>query len=137
MTLKPNRRNPQGYFKDILETSRQSSEPFASVTQTTYPAKVEAIDDPLDSNRIKVRIPAVDAEIRTSDLPWCYPAMPTHFHSTPRVGEHVIIILSNPWNPGTGRYYLGPILAGDILDDQPYSESLEGLGMVKPEEENG
>lgn len=67
------------------------------------------VDDDVDGGRIRVRMHPDDAEKLDSELPWAFPLMPKIFYNLPKVGEAVLVFLSD-WNNGNSqRYFVGPI----------------------------
>lgn len=72
--------------------------------------QVESISDDTDGGRIKARI-IDDGKIATSDIPYAFPLLPKVFHVKPKVGECVLVILNNPNNQYSDRFYIGPIIS--------------------------
>jgi hypothetical protein len=85
-----------------------------------YPAKVRDVEDFANQGRIKVEIisinettgeeqPGKDNNTPLSKLPLCLPLLPDFLHSAPQLGEMVFIILDNPSDLSSNRYWVGPI----------------------------
>lgn len=132
MSPRVNKLNPAEHFRSILDSELKSKESTANVTRILYNAKVIENSDPENSSRIKVRIYSVDAGISDENLPWCIPFFPSHFQTIPKIGEHVLIIVANPWNPSVGRYYTGPVFSSGNSEEE-YSDTLSGLRLVNNE----
>lgn len=79
-------------------------------SKVIYVGNVISITDDLDSNRIKVRIPELDNNINNIDLPYCYNIFGQSFKNLPKIGEAVIIIVSDPRKPYNDRLWLSPII---------------------------
>jgi hypothetical protein len=82
--------------------------------------EVISIDDPYDAGRIKVRLNPEDKVLENENLPYAIPLLPKMFYVMPKVGEGVLVILSQT-NDGTSqRYYIGPIISQwDFLFNNP------------------
>lgn len=81
---------------------------------------VESVEDSADGLRIKARL-SQDGRISTNDLPYSYPLLPKTFRTVPKVGEGVLIFLSEISNNFSNRYYIGPIISQDQkLEYDPY-----------------
>ena len=75
-------------------------------------AQVESVEDDADGLRIKARL-SQDGMKTTSELPYSYPLLPKTFRIVPKVGEGVLIFLSELGNNDSNRYYIGPIISQD------------------------
>ena len=73
---------------------------------------VESVEDDADGLRIKARL-AQDGRVDISNLPYSYPLLPKTFRTIPKVGEGVLIFLSELGNNNSNRYYIGPIISQD------------------------
>ena len=85
-------------------------------------AQVESVEDDADGLRIKARL-SQDGLQTTSELPYAYPLLPKTFRTVPKVGEGVLIFLSELGNNNSNRYYIGPIISQDqklIYDQYDY-----------------
>lgn len=83
--------------------------------------QVESIDDTLDGGRIKVRL-TEDKDKPLSELSYAFPINPKMFHCVPNVGEGVLVIESQIGNPGSQKYYLGPIVSQmQEVSNAPYN----------------
>lgn len=78
-------------------------------SKVIYVGNVISIIDDLDSNRIKVRIPELDNNINDIDLPYCYNIFGQSFKNLPKIGEGVIIIVTDPKKPYNDRLWVSPI----------------------------
>lgn len=122
---------------NYLENSLVHSSTNQNAGRDTVAAKVVDIinhaivvsnEDKLGNGRIKVRIFNIDSpEIPDLDLPWAYPMMPSFSRTIPKIGEHVIVIFTNPWNWGSTRYYLGPMQSGETISGEDYLTSAKNL----------
>lgn len=101
-----------------------------------YPAKVVNSSDPSGQNRLQVRIVDVaidgkqkggrDAHATDSQLPWCMPLVPEFFHVRPQVDEMVWVILENPYDNSSTRYWSGPIISSQYkLKFQKWDEAIK------------
>lgn len=113
-------------------------------------AQVESVEDDADGLRIKARL-SQDGMRTTKELPYAYPLLPKTFRTVPKVGEGVLIFLSEIANIDSNRYYIGPIISQDQklnYDSYDYGRGtsisllqggeLEPLGKLsKYEETNG
>ena len=73
---------------------------------------VESVEDDAGGLRIKARL-AQDGDQDVSKLPYSFPLLPKTFRTVPKVGEGVLVILSELGNNDSNRYYLGPIISQD------------------------
>ncbi len=110
--------------------------PGNNSSRNLYPAKVESIEDPLGQNRIKARIVTLDNEGKIiggkdrdklpENLVYCIPLLPEFFHVRPLVGEMVFVILENPSDDSSPRYWIGPIISSQLkLKRQSYEEAVK------------
>lgn len=67
--------------------------------------------DDTDGERIKVRLSPEDDKRLDSDLPFAYPLLPKHLHIKPKIGEFVLVILTDVGDGYSNRYYIGPIIS--------------------------
>lgn len=84
-----------------------------------YPAKVKDVEDFANQGRIKAEIinvddngeeiPGKDNNTPLSKLPICLPLIPDFLHSAPQIGEMVFLILENPSDLSSNRYWVGPV----------------------------
>lgn len=89
-----------------------------------YPAKVRDVEDFANQGRIKVEIisidengeeaPGKDNNTPLSKLPICIPLLPSFLHSAPQIGEMVFVILENPKDLTSNRYWAGPVRTSRI-----------------------
>lgn len=120
----------QQIFDSMRERSLGDNRGFAQETRILYSAVVVSNDDEKDSRRVKVRIYELDSpEEKLENLPYCIPLMPNYFYCIPQPGEHVLVLLRNPWTNLKGRYYFGPVMSGEETDNQPALESMEDLNI--------
>ena len=69
------------------------------------------INDETDGERIKVRLEPEDDKRLDNELPFAYPLLPKHLHIKPKIGEFVLVILTEVGNGYSNRYYIGPIIS--------------------------
>ena len=110
-------------FSEIMGTQ----DPFATVGKIMYNGEVVEVFN--DTKLIRVRIPGIDNKLTLDKIPTCIPLLPSFIYCLPKVGEHVMVILQNPWSTHVGRYYIGPIFSDDVTDNESYEESVKGLGL--------
>lgn len=72
--------------------------------------QVESITDDNEGGRIKVRI-IDDKQIPSTDLPFAFPLLPKVFHIIPKIGESVLVFLTDINDRQSDRYYIGPIIS--------------------------
>lgn len=75
--------------------------------------KVEAVENKTtekgaDGLRVKARI---TSDNTLGSVPWSFPLLPKVFQSIPKVGEYVLVFLTDLGNAGSQRYYIGPIIS--------------------------
>jgi hypothetical protein len=75
--------------------------------------KVLEISDDTDADRVKVRLLPEDSNKTQAELDYAFPLLPKMFHVKPKVGEAVLILLSNTNDGNSQRYYIGPIISQD------------------------
>ena len=73
--------------------------------------EVVSIDDEFNSGRIKVRLYPEDNGIALDSIPFAFPLLPKMFNVSPKVGEAVIVFLTESGNGYSNRYYIGPIIS--------------------------
>lgn len=73
--------------------------------------QVVSINDETDGERIKVRLNPEDNRKKDEDLPFAYPLLPKLIHVKPKVGEAVLVFLTQVDNGESNRYYIGPIIS--------------------------
>ena len=72
---------------------------------------VEFNNDECDAGRIKVKIHPEDSSVKNyDDLEYAFPLLPKFMHIIPKVGEAVLVLLSETNDGNTQRYYIGPII---------------------------
>ena len=126
------RHNPEKYLGKILDDEETSSKQSANVTNIAYHARVIGNEDPKNSKRVKARIEGIDDGVSDTNLPWCVSLMPNFFFYLPQPDEHVIVMLTNPWNKNFTRFYMGPVQSGNF-GEQVYDETMEAFGFVSNE----
>lgn len=100
-----------------------------------YPAIVRDIEDQSGQNRIRAEIinkdadgnliPGRDRNIPIDKLPICIPLLSEFLHVRPKVGEQVLVILENPTQSTSARYWMGPVINSQIkLPYQSYQDSI-------------
>jgi len=117
-----------------------------------YPAIVvpNQIDDPSGQDRLRARIVSIDDEtgqirgkqnsadsdynlysgkdrgISDEKLPLCIPFLPKFLRIKPQVGELVWLILENPQDNSSTRFWVGPIVTSDVeMSYQSYEEAIK------------
>ena len=105
-----------GGLNEILEHNLQNRggnnlySKGGTLFRNVYPAQVEDNNDPLEQDRIRVRITGRDKDTpNTYDLPWCVPLKSSFLYNKPRVGEMVFVLLEDPKDNTGIRYWVGPI----------------------------
>lgn len=79
------------------------------------------IYDDTDGARVKVRLSPEDDRIEEKEIPYAFPLLPKLIHIKPKVGEFVIIILTETSNGNSNRYYIGPIISQpQFMDNESY-----------------
>lgn len=73
--------------------------------------RVVSVTDDMNGDRIKVRLNPEDSGKSEKDLPFVHPLLPKLFHVKPKVGECVLVFLTELNNNYSTRYYIGPILS--------------------------
>ena len=85
--------------------------------------QVISIDDENDGERIKVKMVPEDNGKSINKIPFAFPLLPKMLHIKPKVGEAVLIILTNTGEGHSNRYYIGPIIS------QPQHMEKESFGI--------
>lgn len=73
--------------------------------------QVMDVYDDADGERIKVHLKPEDDKVKDEKIPYAYPLLPKMLHIKPKVGELVLIILTETGNGFSNRYYIGPIVS--------------------------
>jgi len=76
-----------------------------------FEARVIDNSDPLDSQRIRVRIKGLDDKVLDENLPWCDSFLPLMHYVLPKRDELVKILLFNTSEPNMRRQWIGPIIS--------------------------
>ena len=94
--------------------------PGNSSQRLIYPAIVREIADNAGYNRIKAEIVNLNSEgniyagkdkdANLDQMPLCVPLLPEFMHVRPQIGETVLVLLENPSDPTSARYWIGPII---------------------------
>ena len=71
---------------------------------------IDVYDD-TDGERIKVRLSPEDDRKSDDKIPYAMPLLPKLIHVKPKVGEFVLIVLTEIGNGHSVRYYIGPIIS--------------------------
>lgn len=88
--------------------------------------------------RIKVRLEPEDKDCEyIDDLPFCFPLLPKLIHINPKVGECVMVILTDPEAPKGNRLFIGPVTSQQYgLNYEPFRYQsrclLNGNNFAKP-----
>lgn len=69
------------------------------------------INDNTDGQRIKVRLSPEDDRKSDDQIPFAFPLLPKLVHIKPKVGELVLVVLTEVDNGYSNRYYIGPIIS--------------------------
>lgn len=138
---KPNRitaSRPEDYSRTQLTDLILGNE-ITSTNRTIHLAQVIQSNDPLNANRLRVRIPLLDDVFYANDkgipqprigddkLPWAIPSS-SRMIETPENGSVVIVALFDPQEPTLGRVWLTavPELDGqDIFEPDRLTQELE------------
>ena len=100
----------------------------------------EKIDDNYGGLRIRVEIEGDDVKNTAGEtdytlLPWCFPLLPKTFQSIPKLGEAVIVFVTDLAAPSESqRYYIGPIISQPQFNDYCFRDDATSL-LKKPENE--
>lgn len=73
--------------------------------------QVISVYDETDGDRIKVRLSPEDDRKSDEELPYAFPLLPKMLHIKPKLGEFVLIVLTEVNNGYSNRYYIGPIIS--------------------------
>ena len=73
--------------------------------------QVMDVYDDADGERIKVRLKPEDDKVKDEKIPYVYPLLPKMLHIKPKVGELVLVVLTETSNGFSNRYYIGPIVS--------------------------
>lgn len=102
-----------------------------------YPAIVREVFDNAGYNRIKAEIVNInnegkiysgkDKDSSLQQMPLCVPLLPEYLHVRPKVGECVLILLENPSDPTSARYYIGPIITQQTKLESQNFESAQAI----------
>ena len=77
--------------------------------------------DETDGERIKVRLSPEDDKLTDDRIPYVYPLLPKLLHVKPKMGEYVLVVLTEAGNGYSNRYYIGPIISQpQFMDDETY-----------------
>lgn len=84
--------------------------------------EVLSVNDDKAGLRIKVRLEPEDNNCKyIEDLPYCFPLLPKLIHVNPKVGECVMVILTNPSAPKGNRLFVGPVISQEYaLNYDPF-----------------
>jgi len=121
------------YGKDFNRGNINIPKPSIKSNQNIFMAKVISVDDPNNVGRIRVFIDGIDeTNIDNESLPYAYPAMSRIMHVMPRVGEAVLVFLSDRDKDSQffgNRFWIGPILTNykNIKDDNQDTFGTLGL----------
>ncbi len=99
-------------INDLLNQNTNSinTQKNSTTTLIHYGQVIDVVDD-LDARRIKVFIPGIDNAIDVESIPFAMP-LASLITCTPKVGESVIILLSDPTRPYFERFYFfGPVIS--------------------------
>lgn len=69
------------------------------------------IYDETDGDRIKVKLSPEDDRKSDDEIPYAFPLLPKLIHIKPKIGEYVLVFLTEINNGYSNRYYIGPIIS--------------------------
>lgn len=69
------------------------------------------IYDDTDGERIKVRLSPEDDKLPDDKIQYAFPLLPKLLHIKPKIGEYVLVVLTEANNGYSNRYYIGPIIS--------------------------
>lgn len=103
-----------------------------------YPAIVRSVDDTAGYNRIKAEIVNInnDGQIFSGldrfsseeQNVMAIPLLPEYMHVRPKVGECVLLVLENPFDPKSNRYWIGPLISQQTkLSSESFGESVSSM----------
>jgi hypothetical protein len=90
--------------------------------------QVISVHDDTDGDRIKVRLVPEDDRYRDAELPYALPLLPKMLHIKPKVGEWVVVLLTNAGEGLSPRHYIGPIISQPQFMEED-SSALNALSM--------
>jgi hypothetical protein len=83
--------------------------------------QVTDIYDDADGERIKVILRPEDDKVPYENIPYAFPLLPKLLHIKPKIGELVLVILTEAGNGNSQRYYIGPIISQpQFMEDESY-----------------
>lgn len=90
-----------------------------------YEGKAIAVrQDEYHGELIKVRLEPEDSKRTDSEIPYAFPFIPKMLHIKPKLGERVVIMITDGGVVGGQRYYLGPVISQpQKFYDEPMSSS--------------
>lgn len=68
-------------------------------------------NDPNGAMRIKVFVKGIDDIKPKEDIPWSHPIQSKLYHVIPKIGEAVMVFVTDDTKPNSARYWSGPILS--------------------------
>lgn len=118
----------QSLYRNVLDFSQR----------IIWPAIVRSVDDSAGYNRIKAEIVQLndngqiisgrDRFKSLQETPPALPLLPEFMHVRPKVGECVLIILENPVDPKSNRYYIGPFISQQTkLSSESFQDSYRAM----------
>lgn len=106
------------------KSSSQNNYTHKNIVQNLFTAIVVSNDDPNEQDRIIARIVNLnsqgqvaggqDKNIPDDKLPYAVPLKTGFLRSTPLVGEMVILMVENPYDLSSTRYWIGPIITSQL-----------------------
>lgn len=126
------RTNPEKLLRRNLRATPKIGEQLAKIVDTIYFAEVIDIDDPIKSNRIKVKLFGENIKV-FGNKHWCIDANSPFIRITPKVGELVLVFMRNPWSESSIRFWMGPIMTGINTDEEFIGETLSTLSVLDKE----
>ena len=101
-------RNASRMFETMFNNVSSTGTRSADVIPIFYIGEVIDHKDPLKSRRVKVKIYGIDDPLSPETIPWSKSILPEFFFMIPLVGERVVVLLKDPWDYQSERYYIGP-----------------------------
>lgn len=98
--------------------------------------QVVSVNDNADGERIKVYLEPEDNGKSIDDIPFVHPLLPKILHVKPKIGEMVLVILTEVDNGYSTRYYIGPIISQPQFMDESnqHNSTLLYNGLSIPDE---
>jgi len=123
---------------NIISGQASVSSKATNNARIIYPAIVRDVTDFSNHGRLKVEIISIDANTGEqqpgkdnntplSKLPLCIPLIADFLHSSPQIGEMVLVFLENPSDLTSTRYWVGPIRTTKFPKENESFESANAI----------